>query len=137
MKIKKPNPIDVFVGARIRLRRNMLNLSQEKLGDALGVTFQQVQKYEKGTNRVSASRLQNISKILDVTVDFFFDGVPEENGLETAATTTFDKTLKEYLEFTTTSDGIKLNRAFLQITNVHVRAKALALIRALAEIEEN
>ncbi len=68
---KKPNPIDVHVGSRIRLRRNMLGLSQEKLGESLGITFQQIQKYEKGTNRVGASRLQAISAILNVPVSFF------------------------------------------------------------------
>jgi DNA-binding XRE family transcriptional regulator len=69
---KKPNPIDVHVGSRIRLRRNMLGLSQEKLGELLGITFQQIQKYEKGSNRVGASRLQAIASILNVSVGFFF-----------------------------------------------------------------
>ncbi len=68
---KKPNPIDIHVGSRIRLRRTMLGMSQEKLGESLGITFQQIQKYEKGTNRVGASRLQNISAILNVPVSFF------------------------------------------------------------------
>ena len=75
---KKPNPIDVHVGSRIRLRRTMLNMSQEKLGEALGITFQQIQKYEKGTNRVGASRLQNISSVLNVPVSFFFEAAPGE-----------------------------------------------------------
>ena len=69
----KPNPIDVHVGSRVRLRRNMLGLSQEKLGEAIGLTFQQVQKYERGTNRISASRLHDLSRVLDVPVSFFFD----------------------------------------------------------------
>ena len=69
----QPNPIDVHVGGRIKLRRMLLNISQEKLGKLLGLTFQQVQKYEKGMNRVSASRLYDISKVLDVNVSFFFD----------------------------------------------------------------
>jgi transcriptional regulator with XRE-family HTH domain len=73
---KKPNPIDIHVGSRIRLRRTMLGMSQEKLGEALGITFQQIQKYEKGTNRVGASRLQNISTILNVPVSFFFEDAP-------------------------------------------------------------
>ena len=68
---KQPNPIDIHVGSRIRLRRTMLGMSQEKLGESLGITFQQIQKYEKGTNRVGASRLQNISSILNVPVAFF------------------------------------------------------------------
>src|SRR5215203_5670149 len=69
----KPNPIDVQVGSRVRLRRNMLGLSQEKLGDAIGLTFQQVQKYERGANRIGASRLHELSRVLDVPISFFFD----------------------------------------------------------------
>src|ERR1700730_12668204 len=74
---KAPNPVDKHVGGRLRMRRMMLDMSQEKLGDALGLTFQQVQKYEKGTNRISASRLQHISHILQVPVPFFFEGAPQ------------------------------------------------------------
>src|SRR5436190_10777488 len=77
---KAPNPIDKHVGSRVRMRRMMLSMSQEKLGDALGLTFQQVQKYEKGTNRIGASRLQQISHILQVPVSFFFEGAPNLHG---------------------------------------------------------
>src|SRR6476646_12124434 len=73
---KKPNPTDIHVGSRIRMRRNMLGMSQEKLGENLGITFQQIQKYEKGTNRVGASRLQAIASILGVPVAFFFEDAP-------------------------------------------------------------
>ena len=73
---KNPNPIDTFVGSRVRMRRLMVGMSQEKLADGLGITFQQVQKYEKGTNRIGASRLQQISRILQVPVSFFFEGAP-------------------------------------------------------------
>ena len=76
MSTKSPNPVDKYVGSRVRMRRIMLGMSQEKLGEALGLTFQQVQKYEKGTNRVGASRLQQISEILQVPVSFLFDGGP-------------------------------------------------------------
>src|SRR4051794_25093654 len=72
-KIEAPNPIDVRVGARLRLRRNMLGLTQEKLGEMIGLTFQQVQKYERGANRIGASRLYELSRVLDVPVSFFFD----------------------------------------------------------------
>jgi transcriptional regulator with XRE-family HTH domain len=72
-KIEVPNPIDIRVGARLRLRRNMLGLSQEKLGEAIGLTFQQIQKYERGANRIGASRLHELSRVLDVPVSFFFD----------------------------------------------------------------
>ena len=80
MAKKAPNPIDKHVGSRVRMRRMMLGMSQEKLGDALGLTFQQVQKYEKGTNRIGASRLQQISLILQVPVSFFFEGAPPPPG---------------------------------------------------------
>ena len=80
MAKKAPNPIDKHVGSRVRMRRMMLGMSQEKLGDALGLTFQQVQKYEKGTNRIGASRLQQISLILQVPVSFFFEGAPRPPG---------------------------------------------------------
>ena len=75
---KQPNPIDIHVGSRVRLRRMMLGMSQEKLGEGLGITFQQIQKYEKGTNRIGASRLQHISHILQVPVAFFFEGAPHQ-----------------------------------------------------------
>ena len=80
MSTKAPNPVDKYVGSRVRMRRIMLGMSQEKLGEALGLTFQQVQKYEKGTNRVGASRLQQISEILQVPVSFLFDGGPSGSG---------------------------------------------------------
>ena len=78
---KSPNPIDKHVGSRVRMRRMMLNMSQSGLGDALGITFQQVQKYEKGTNRISASRLQQVCHILQVPIPFFFEGAPAGDAL--------------------------------------------------------
>src|SRR5690349_23097057 len=77
-KSDKPNPVDVHVGSRVRLRRTLLGMSQEKLGDALGLTFQQVQKYERGANRIGASRLFDLSRVLDVPVSFFFDDIKAE-----------------------------------------------------------
>lgn len=88
---KKPNPIDIHVGSRVRLRRNMLGMSQEKLGEHLGITFQQIQKYEKGTNRVGASRLQAIASVLKVPVAFFFEDAP---GPEAAATRAWPKRIR-------------------------------------------
>src|SRR6187200_3442617 len=76
---KKPNPIDIHVGSRIRLRRTMIGMSQEKLGEALGITFQQIQKYEKGTNRIGASRMQQIATVMGVPVSYFFDDAPGTN----------------------------------------------------------
>ena len=84
MAKKAPNPIDKHVGSRVRMRRMMLSMSQEKLGDALGLTFQQVQKYEKGTNRVGASRLQQIAQILQVPVAFFFEGASDASAVATS-----------------------------------------------------
>src|SRR3954468_15383406 len=89
---KPPNPIDRHVGSRVRMRRMMIGMSQERLGDALGLTFQQVQKYEKGTNRIGASRLQQIAEILQVPVSYFFEGSPGQTsrsgGLGEAASPT-------------------------------------------------
>src|SRR3984893_782677 len=102
---KAPNPIDKHVGSRVRMRRMMLSMSQEKLGDALGLTFQQVQKYEKGTNRIGASRLQQISDILQVAVPFFFEGAPNVSGA--ARTTGTPAPSPVYVtDFLATSDGL-------------------------------
>jgi len=128
---KKPNPIDIHVGSRIRLRRTMLGMSQEKLGESLGITFQQIQKYEKGTNRVGASRLQNISSILNVPVAFFFEDAPGEQqtpsgGLGEAASPNY------VVDFLSSSEGLQLNRAFVKIADPKVRRKIVDLIKTLA-----
>ncbi|HZC97575.1 MAG TPA: helix-turn-helix transcriptional regulator, partial [Bradyrhizobium sp.] len=115
MSTKAPNPVDKYVGSRVRMRRIMLGMSQEKLGEALGLTFQQVQKYEKGTNRVGASRLQQISEILQVPVSFLFDGGPSG----AANTDGFSEgTSPAYVsDFLATSEGLALTRAFTRITD--------------------
>ncbi|GAB4360466.1 MAG: helix-turn-helix domain-containing protein [Oricola sp.] len=128
---KQPNPIDIHVGSRIRLRRTMLGMSQEKLGEALGITFQQVQKYEKGTNRVGASRLQNIAAILGVTVSFFFEDAPGENG-ETSATGVSENSSAYVVNFLSSSEGLQLNRAFVKIADPKVRRRIIDLVKALA-----
>jgi transcriptional regulator with XRE-family HTH domain len=125
---KRPNPTDVYVGSRIRMRRKMLGLSQEKLGEKLGITFQQIQKYEKGTNRVGASRLQAMSDALEVPVSFFF---PESSpsgppGMKEESATFM-------MDFMSTSEGLDLTRAFTRIRNPKVRRKIVELVRALAE----
>ncbi len=118
-----PHPIDVIVGKRIRLRRLQLSLSQTDLGQKLGVAFQQVQKYEKGTNRVSCSRLYDISKILDVPVTYFFSASGDA-GLEVVVTEQFDvPELK---------DGFRLMSAFRQIQNNAVRKNIIALVETVA-----
>ena len=132
---KKPNPIDIHVGSRIRLRRTMMGMSQEKLGESLGITFQQIQKYEKGTNRVGASRLQNISSILTVPVSFFFEDAPGNspsgaNGLSEAASPNY------VVDFLSSSEGLQLNRAFVKIEDAKVRRKLIELAKALAGGEQ-
>src|ERR1700680_767421 len=103
---KSPNPIDKHVGSRVRMRRMMLGMSQTKLGDALGLTFQQVQKYEKGTNRVGASRLHHISNILQVPVPFFFEGAPRSAGTPATAELEDAPSLAYVTNFLATSDGL-------------------------------
>ena len=128
---KKPNPIDVHVGSRIRLRRNMMSLSQEKLGDALGITFQQVQKYEKGINRVGASRLQAISAILKVPVSYFFEDAPGSAGSSGMA----EGGSSYVVDFLNSSEGLRLNRAFVKISDPKVRQRVIDLIKALGDKE--
>src|SRR4030088_2169456 len=118
---KAPNPIDKHVGSRVRMRRMMLAMSQEKLGDALGLTFQQVQKYEKGTNRISASRLQQISHILQVPVPFFFEDAPllpgQHRGAKEAPSPAYVS------DFLATSEGLALIKAFMRIKKSKLRRR--------------
>src|SRR6201986_924953 len=127
---KAPNPIDKHVGSRVRMRRMMLSMSQEKLGDALGLTFQQVQKYEKGTNRIGASRLQQISNILQVPISFFFEGAPElgdKPGHFTEAPS------PAYVaDFLATSDGLALTKAFMRIADAKLRRRIVDLVEQIA-----
>lgn len=132
---KKPNPIDTHVGSRIRLRRNMLGMSQEKLGESLGITFQQVQKYEKGTNRVGASRLQAISSILGVPVSFFFENAPDHT-ISAAKGFAEDRATTYVVDFINSAEGLQLNRAFVKISDARVRRKVIDLVKALAAEEE-
>jgi transcriptional regulator with XRE-family HTH domain len=135
MAKKPPNPIDKHVGSRVRMRRMMMSMSQEKLGDALGLTFQQVQKYEKGTNRIGASRLQQISNILQVPVAFFFEGAPDTamhgsaHGLSDAPSPTFVS------DFLATSDGLSLTKAFMRIKNGKLRRRIVELVEEMADEE--
>jgi transcriptional regulator with XRE-family HTH domain len=127
---KQPNPIDIHVGSRVRLRRMMLSMSQEKLGEHLGITFQQIQKYEKGTNRIGASRLQHIARVLTVPVAFFFEdapGTPGEIGTGMAEPQT-----TYVVDFLSSSEGIQLNKAFLRIKDAKLRRRLIDLVRALA-----
>jgi transcriptional regulator with XRE-family HTH domain len=130
MAKKAPNPIDKYVGSRVRMRRMMLGMSQEKLGNALSLTFQQVQKYEKGTNRIGASRLQQISTILQVPVSFFFEGAPDlpaqSNELGEAPSPMY------VADFLATSDGLALTRAFMRIQDSKLRRKIVELVEQMA-----
>jgi len=136
---KVPNPIDRHVGSRVRMRRVMLGMSQEKLGDSLGLTFQQVQKYEKGTNRIGASRLQQISRTLDVPPAFFFEGAPMLDAVprdDAAQIGVEEETSSSYVaDFLSTSEGLHLNMAFARIQDAKVRKRIIDLVVALAEGE--
>jgi transcriptional regulator with XRE-family HTH domain len=135
MAKKAPNPIDKHVGSRVRMRRMMLSMSQEKLGDALGLTFQQVQKYEKGTNRIGASRLQQISNILQVPVAFFFEGAPDVPGGR--AQVGKDAPSPAYVsDFLATSDGLALTKAFMRIGDPKLRRRIVDLVEQIAGEDE-
>lgn len=127
---KAPNPTDKHVGSRVRMRRMMLSMSQEKLGDALGLTFQQVQKYEKGTNRIGASRLQQIARALQVTESFFFEGAPgqqPDHGEGVPLAPDFTQ------EFLSDREGLQLARAFLDIENPKLRTALVRFAEAAAK----
>jgi len=132
MAKKAPNPVDKHVGSRVRMRRMMLAMSQEKLGDALGLTFQQVQKYEKGTNRIGASRLQQISHILQVPVSFFFEGAPTV-ALAVRADGMGEAPSPAYVsDFLATSDGLALTKAFMRIGDSKLRRRIVDLVEQIA-----
>src|SRR5258708_38182489 len=135
MAKKAPNPIDKHVGSRVRMRRMMLSMSQEKLGGALGLTFQQVQKYEKGTNRIGASRLQQISHILQVPVAFFFEGAPTFSPQDDAGGS--DAPSPTYVsDFLATSDGLALTKAFMEIKQPKLRRRIVDLVEEIAGRED-
>jgi len=132
---KTPNPIDIHVGARVRLRRSMMGWSQEKLGDSLGVTFQQIQKYEKGANRISASRMQKISEVLNTSVAFFFEDAPGSKN--TALSGLAEGSSSDYVvDFLSSTDGLQLNQAFAKIRDPKVRKKIVDLVKSLADEDE-
>jgi transcriptional regulator with XRE-family HTH domain len=127
------NPIDKYVGSRVRMRRLMLDMSQTDIADGLGLTFQQVQKYEKGANRVSASRLQHLSQILQVPVPFFFEGAPAVFGVSKAAKGTADAPSPAYVtDFLATSDGLALVKAFMCIEDAKLRRAIVRLVEGIA-----
>ena len=132
---RRPNPVDIHVGSRVRLRRMLLGMSQEKLGERLGLTFQQVQKYEKGVNRIGASRLFDLSQVLQVPIQFFYEEAP--GSLEQAAFVHGQGFADRHgestiVEFLNTRDGLELNRAFVRIQDQKVRRTIVDLVRSLA-----
>ena len=124
---KVPNSIDIHVGSRLRMRRMMLGMSQEKLGEAFGLTFQQVQKYEKGANRMGASRLQQAAQILGVSVPFFFEGAPGGHieGGDTLSPSYID-------DFVSSEDGRRLIKAFVRIARPAVRYRIVNVVQEIA-----
>ncbi|MBS7539688.1 helix-turn-helix domain-containing protein [Ancylobacter lacus] len=130
MTKKSPNPIDKHVGSRVRMRRMMVSMSQEKLGESLGITFQQIQKYEKGTNRIGASRLQHISSVLGVPVSFFFEGAP--SGMPGVQGFAEGGSPAYVSDFLATSEGLALTRAFTRIVDAKVRRRVVDLVEAIA-----
>jgi transcriptional regulator with XRE-family HTH domain len=127
MPSKPPNPVDRHVGSRVRMRRIMLGMSQERLGEGLGLTFQQIQKYEKGTNRIGASRIQQISEILQVPVSFLFEGSP-------GSSTHFGEAPSPayVADFLATSDGLALIRAFTRVPDIKLRRAIVEMVELIA-----
>ena len=132
---KNPNPIDIHVGSRVRMRRMMVGMSQEKLGEALGLTFQQIQKYEKGANRIGASRLHQIAAALGVQIEFFYEGAPTPEGQSTDGFAE-DPSPAYMTDFLSTSDGLQLMRAFVRVRDSRVRKRIVDLVEALAEADD-
>jgi transcriptional regulator with XRE-family HTH domain len=127
---RRANPVDVHVGGRVRLRRMLLGMSQEKLGEHLGLTFQQIQKYEKGINRIGASRLFDLSQVLGVPVQFFYEELAVGRG---EAVGFGERPVESYaVEFLGSREGLELNKAFARITDARVRRSIVDLVRAFA-----
>ena len=128
---KQANPIDIQVGNRVRIRRMLIGMSQERLGDLLGLTFQQVQKYEKGVNRIGAGRLYEVARILNVPVNFFYEGVSEVTGQPGAG----ESEGAPVMDFVSSGEGLQLALAFMKIKDNKVRKRVLDLVKSLAEEE--
>lgn len=131
---RRPNPIDIHVGSRVRFRRMLLGMSQEKLGEKLGLTFQQIQKYEKGINRIGASRLFDLAQVLGVSVQFFYEEAPSADGAAQLLPAGFGEKPSEgsIVEFLRSRDGLELNKAFVRISDAKARRAIVDLVRSLA-----
>lgn len=129
---KQANPIDAYVGNRMRLRRMLIGLSQEKMGEMLGLTFQQVQKYEKGVNRIGAGRLYQIADILSVPINYFYDGfVGQDDRVPSVAND--DTATKPVMDFLSSGEGLQLTLAFMRIKDGKVRKRVIDLIKSLSD----
>jgi transcriptional regulator with XRE-family HTH domain len=133
MVTKSPNPVDRHVGSRVRMRRMLVGMSQEKLGEALGITFQQIQKYEKGTNRIGASRLHQIARVLSVPVEFFYEGAPQVESPGGGGGFAEAPPSGYVSDFLTTSEGLELIKAFIEIKDPKIRRKLVDLAKALGQ----
>lgn len=133
--VRAPNPVDVHVGSRVRLRRTLLGMTQTGLGDAIGLTFQQVQKYERGVNRIGSSRLYDLARVLDVPVNFFFDDMPTAVASKSAART--GGTVEHGEEFdpdiVSKRETLELVRAYYKIENAQVRKRLFEMVKALGK----
>ncbi len=134
---RRANPLDLHVGSRVRLQRMLLGMSQEKLGEQLGLTFQQIQKYEKGINRIGASRLFELARVLGVSVEFFYEDAPGTASgykAQTASAGGFsERPADRYVvDFLSSREGVELNKAFVKITDPKVRRSIVDLVRSLA-----
>ena len=135
MTLLVKNPIDAYVGAQIKQRRTIVGMSQTELANRLGITFQQVQKYEKGANRVGSSRLYEISEILGVPLQSFFEGVEDviqKKNSKTADKRTKDTTLGKFDEFISSPSGVDMIKAFVEIDNPSVRKQIAALVKSVS-----
>jgi transcriptional regulator with XRE-family HTH domain len=130
---KRPHPIDVHVGGRVRLRRTMLGMSQDKLADSLGLTFQQIQKYEKGVNRIGASRVFEMSRILGVPIQFFFDDYDAETGRSYGFAEAGPDDGAAMMELLNSPEGVQLCKHFASITDPKIRKRVLELVKSLSD----
>lgn len=135
MPRKRKNELDIHIGMRLRLRRLMLGMSQEVLGEKLSLTFQQVQKYEKGANRISASRLYEIAEVLNVPLQYFFEDFTEPDDDDSHAMNLNETGIKlaPYFDFISSGEGLHLNRAFAQIKDVRVRRAVITMVQSIAQ----
>jgi transcriptional regulator with XRE-family HTH domain len=135
---RRPNPIDVHVGSRVRFRRMLLGMSQERLGEKLGLTFQQIQKYEKGINRIGASRLFDLAQVLGVPVQFFYEEAPAADASQLVQDGFAERpTDNSIVEFLRSRDGLELNKAFVRISDAKARRAIVDLVRSLANDDVN